>query len=440
MTSIYNRRVISAWTRHAVKTGMIILAFTLLRFTVNCPLAHAQNTVALFPCFGGKAVAGACPAVPGTPPGFSPLISKDDYYDVYVESICINQPDSWWRKKLVHVEVTVKTGTVNQTIPVYAERAGSECRIGVANYPLLTSIPANGNRLTLAAHVYRSSEQDGMNQILTFMVGQQKNTVLNTYASAAVPYLTAIGDVASEVYKSFAPDSQDYQDFKDTDLVPTGPVASTFDLKDEYIVFYAGPNLLQSSDVYLDSSSSLRSIKNDSVISDKSTWIVFRIQKRQHRLDYPQRPWYTDWEQLVRQVKTRDVDSATVQKRIGTENTLLNADADYTNGDKDYYSDIFIRSEVEMINYLSSPTATPAQYDTAIANSSVTPAVAGTTTASGVLVTATTTTKPVAGDFTNQKPVVEQWRPLDPTGLSKTIVPAQFLMELKKVNTGAVPH
>src|SRR5580704_10558383 len=87
----------------------------------------AQNTMPLFPC-STKPTANGCPA-----PAVDPTVSKDDYYDVFVETVCINQPDSWWKKKLVHVEVTVKVGATNQTVPVHAQRTGGECHIGIAN-------------------------------------------------------------------------------------------------------------------------------------------------------------------------------------------------------------------------------------------------------------------------------------------------------------------
>jgi hypothetical protein len=413
-------------------------------FTVISLPAFAQNTLPLFPCYGGKPTANGCPAVPNAPVDFKAIVTKDDYYDVYVESVCINRPDNWWHKKLVHVEVTVKIGTtVNQTVPVYAERTGSQCHIGIANYPLLTSIPANNNRLTLASHVYRSKEQDGMQQILGFMVGQQKSTVLNTYAAAAVPYLTAVGDVASQVYKAFASQSENFQDFKDMDLVPAAPVPTRFDLKDEYIVVYAGNQNLQDSDVYLDTSTNLHLVKDDSVVAeDRSTWIVFRVQKRQHRLDYPQRPWYTDWELLVRQVKTRDADAAAVKKRISTNNTLLNADADYTNGDKDFYSDIFTKTQEEMLKYLANPNATAAEYQKAIDGASVTPEVTGVNS-DGKVVTATNGDKPVVGQPpTFKKDDGRFWRldKLIPEMLPKTIVPLQFLQNLRTLNQSAMPH
>jgi hypothetical protein len=406
--------------------------------------ASAQNTMPLFPCYGGKATATGCPAVQNEQPGFNAAVVKDDYYDVYVESVCINQPDGWWKKKLVHVEITVKVGAVNQTIPVYAQRTGSQCHIGIANYPLLTSIPANNNRLTIASHVYRSDDQDGMQQILGFMVGQQKNTTLNTYAAVAVPYLTAIGDVATQVYKAFAVHSQDFQDFKDMDLVPSGPVPTRFDLKDEFIVVYAGNKTLQDADVYLDDSANLHLATDKSVVADGSTWIVFRIQKRPHRLDYPQRPWYTDWQQLVRQVKTRDVDEAAVKKRITTDNTLLNADADYTSGDKDFYSDIFLQSETQMIKYLSNASASAADYEKAIETASVTPDVTGVNS-DGKVVTATNGDKPVVGQPPNQnKSAGTIWTldKLNPSLQPKVIVPALFLKNLQQLNAAAAapPH
>jgi hypothetical protein len=404
-----------------------LLWFTILVFIslglISSP-ADAQPSTPLFPCSGGKPTANGCPALPA---GFDPAVGKDDYFDLFVESVCIDQPDSWWKKKLVHVEVTVKVGSVNKTIPVYGQRTTSQCHIGVANYPLLTSIPANNNRLSIASHIYRSDDQDGMQQILGFLVDQQKNTTLNTYAVAAVPYLTAIGDIATQIYKAFASHSQNFQDLKDMDLVPTGPLPTRFDLRDEYIVVYAGTTNLSDSDIYLDSTYNVHLVKDDSVVASGSTWIVFRLQKRQHRLDYPTRTWYTDWEKLVREVRNRSVDAPTVGKRITSENTLLNADDDYTNGDKDYYSVIFLKSQAEMVKYLNNMNASVTDYDSAITAASVIPDITGTSPA-GVFVTAAGGPRPVVGQASLS------FR-LDPATLQKAIVPDLFLVQLRNLNT-----
>jgi len=395
-----------------------------------CLPTFAQNTMPLFPCVG-KPTAKGCPAAPNAPT-FNPIVMKDDYYDVYVESVCINQPDSWWHKKLVHVEVTLKTGKVSQTTEVYAQRTGSQCHIGVANFPLLTSIPANNHRLTLSAHIYRSDDQDGMQQILGFMAGEQKNTVLNTYAAASVPYLTAVSDIGTQVYKAFATHSQDFLDFKPMDLVPEGPVPTRFDLKDEYFVLYAGNQSLGDSDVYLDDSANLHLVADGSVVAAGSTWIVFRIQKREHRSDYPQRPWYSDWENLVRQVETRNIDDATVKKRITADETLLDADADYTDGDKNYYTDKFVQSEAEMLKYLDNPNASATDYGKAIDAALVTPEVMGFSS-QGKLITAAG----VVDLSGSRAPVVGQislFNQVTTAQLPKVIVPDKFVHALKEVN------
>jgi len=393
--------------------------------------AFSQNTLPLFPCYGGQISASGCPAVAGVPSTFNPLIENDDYYDVYVESVCINQKDSWWKNKLVHVEVTIKAGAVSKLVPVYAQRTGNQCHIGVANYPLLTSVPANGNALTLASHVYRSDDQDGMRKVLGFLTDQQKNTTLNTYAAAAVPYLTAVGDVANQVYSSFATHSEDYQDFKDMVLSPQAVIPSRFDLKDGFIAVYAGNDNPKDADVYIDSSDELR-WNNGTRVEDGSTWIVFRIQKRHHRSDYPLRPWFMDWQQLARQVKTRQVDADAVKKRIAIDNTLLNADLDYTSGDKDYYSDIFLKSQAQMLIYLNDANASVASYDKAIKDALVTPDVVGLNS-QGQTITATNGTTPVVG----RASLLDR---VNPQMLLQVISPEKFLINIQKLNQEKTPR
>lgn len=356
--------------------------------------ASAQNAVPLFPCFG-KPTSNGCPKIAGTPKTFNPVINKDEYYDVYVESVCINRPDSWWHKKLVHVEVTVKAGKADQTVPVYSQRTGKECRIGVANFPLLTSIPSNNHRLILSAKVYRSDEQDGLKKILKFVTDQQQNTALNTYESVAMPYLTAIGTLSTQVYDDFAQHSENYLYFKPMALAPEADQPSRFDLKDEYVVLYSGNDMPRDSSVYIDNADNLRWVRNGSLVTGGSTWIVFRVQKRLHRRDYPGRPWYEDWEALVLQVETRSVGARTVNSRIAKENTLLDADQDYTQGDKRYYTGVFEKSKSEMIKYLGNSKESASDYGKAVKDARVVPAAVGLTP-QGTVMTAATTYMPAA--------------------------------------------
>lgn len=385
----------------------------------------------LFPC-STKPTASGCPA----PTGFNPLVSVDDYYDVYLESVCINQPDSWWRNKLIHIEVTVKTGAVKQTIPAYEQRTGNGCHIGISNFPLITSVPANGNRLTLSSHVYRTDDNDGVKKILAFMTAEQKDTTLNTYAAAAIPYLTAIGDIATKVYGTFAPHSTNYLDFRDTDFVPSSGVANRFDLKDEFVVFYSGSDNPKDSDIYLDTTLNLRWVSNETILAGGSTWMVFRIQKRQHRTDYPQRAWYMDWAQLVREVKTRSVDESAVKKRIASNNILLNADKDYTNGDKDYYSAIFVKTQDAMIAYLKNTNESIADYEAAIQTATTVPGITGTRTPNGTL-RAAASEKALLGETQNFLPVIERTSSsnTNPSSLTPVIVPERFLKKLEELNS-----
>lgn len=169
----------------------------------------AQNTIAVFPCRVKPAANQDCNALPKgeapTPPGStpSPVIGVNDYYDVYIESVCIDQPDSWWKNKLVNLSATVSVGKNLIKVPAYQDRTGSQCRIGLANFPLVTSVPANGQSLGLAASILRSDKNDGLQKLLSFMTGEQKSTELSTYAAAAVPYVTAISNLCQPDLRCF---------------------------------------------------------------------------------------------------------------------------------------------------------------------------------------------------------------------------------------------
>lgn len=358
----------------------------------------AQNTIAVFPCRVKPAANQDCNALPKgeapTPPGStpSPVIGVNDYYDVYIESVCIDQPDSWWKNKLVNLSATVSVGKNLIKVPAYQDRTGSQCRIGLANFPLVTSVPANGQSLGLAASILRSDKNDGLQKLLSFMTGEQKSTELSTYAAAAVPYVTAISNLASQIYDAFGAHTTTWLNMKSMALTPQSDVApGRFDLKDEYIVQYAGPDSPQDREIYVDGNDDLRWAKDDTLVRNRSSWILYRIQKQTHRQDYPTRPWYTQWQDLVLQAAARSIDVATVKNRFQQINVLVMNDADYTYGDKRYYVQLFNQSESDIIKSLTDPNVNKVAVSQAVKDSTVTPKAVGLDPTTHKIVTATNT-------------------------------------------------
>ena len=394
---------------------MLVLAMTIH--------LYGQDTIVLFPCMGQRFADGSCPKAADIPPTFNPVISVDDYYDLYVEAVCVDQPDSWWRNKLIHFDITVSVASLSTTVPVFGERTGGQCRIGVANYPLLTSIPANGQKLFVEAKVYRSDDTDGLRKILSFLSDQQKSTVVSTYAAAAVPYLTVVSAIGGQAYEAFANHSETFLNFKRMALSPKADVPNRFDLKDEYFVQYAGNDGPTDNSVFLSPSFELLwSGASDNRVRGGSTWIVYRLQKYTHRQDYPTRPWYLLYQQLMQQARFRQIDATNFEKRLIDAVVLLMADADYTNGDKAYYQSLFQQSESTMVAYLNNPNATPPNLDAAFTAADVAPSVVGFDAASRRFITAVNT----------QSPVVATWAQKTQVGLT-VLDPSKLAQGLKAV-------
>jgi len=87
-------------------------------------------------------------------------------------------------------------------IPVYKDRdSGSGCRIGLNDFALYTSVPANGNSVSLQVDVLRSHEKDGLKQLLTFATNQESNPALTS--RSIVPYLNMALTFANSAYSAF---------------------------------------------------------------------------------------------------------------------------------------------------------------------------------------------------------------------------------------------
>jgi len=146
-----------------------------------------------------------------------------------------------------------------------------------------------------------------------------------------------------------------------TTLLPTsGLQVNSNDLRDGYIVEYSGPNLPQDGDFYVDNGGDLRWVANDSLVRGGAAWVLLRIQKREHRTDFVLRPWYKQWFALLQRVAQgaggpSAVTPENYQKTTADCLVLLDADGDFTDGDKRRFSSDFITVETLIVAELGKP-------------------------------------------------------------------------------------
>jgi hypothetical protein len=338
----------------------------------SCFVAVA-NTVAVFAC-SSKPTSGTDCLSRDLANGKTLNIGKDDYYDILIKSVCIDQPDSWWHQKLISLTATVTLASSPTPVkmPVYNERAtGSGCRIGINDFALYTSVPANGTPVALQVDVLRSNSQNGLKQLLSFATSQESNPAITTYAASAVPFLNLGLSFANSVYSAFGQSNTPEIPMTPTTLTPTsGLQLNSNDLRDSYLVEYSGPANPQDRDFYLDSGGDLRWSKDDTYVRG-AAWVVLRIQKREHRTDYVLRAWYKQWYALLEQVAQgagggTSVTVAAYQKTTSDCIALLEADGDFTDGDKHRFISDYTTVEASIAAELGKPTPNYVAIDAAI--------------------------------------------------------------------------
>jgi hypothetical protein len=353
------------------------------------------DTIAEIPCRAKPNADGSCPAVTGLPAGETTAIGRDDYYDVYVESTCIDQPDSWWKKKLVSFNVTITIGANKPiNIPIYADRVqDTGCRIGVNGFPVMTSIPSNGQQLTLQVSVMRSDASDGLKQMLSFATATSQDPSLSTYAAAAVPYMGLAVDIANTAFKAFGQPTTPWLQTAATALHPAAAHPDRFDLQDGYLVQYAGPDNPADGQLYVESGE-LKWAGNDSPLRGGATWVLFKIEKYTRRNDFPTRSWFQNWEKLLQDTRTGSVAADAFKTRYQQVITLLQNDPDFTSGDVNHYVQVFTTVRDAILAELTKPSPDYNAIGKAIDASQVATQQAQTNV-SGKVVTAINTRTPV---------------------------------------------
>jgi len=405
--------------------------FAVIALGLFTQTSFAANTLAVWAC-PAQPVAGQDCLTRTLAGGQTLNIGRDDYYDVLINSVCIDQKDNWWHKKVVSLSASVNPGLAPTPIKmqVYSQRAaGNECRLGVNSFALYTSIPSNGNPVSVQVDVMRSNDQDGLKQLLDFATTQEGNTSLTTYASEAVPYLTMALTFANQVYSAFGQKTTPELPMTPTTLTPRSFVDNAKDLRDGYLVEYSGPDNPKDGDFYVNSGGELLwsgGANKDQPVRNGAVWVVLRIQRRESRTDYYNRQWYKSWNALLNKVLSNAAGLATVTAKDFTDTTsgciaIINNDNDLTQGDRRKYIKNFTDTSTIIVGELGKPAPNYEAIKAAVTAASEPLEQIRSNGKGTPLVTAASTTKPTVLAFPGLN--VE----------AKTaIVPSKLAIELQK--------
>jgi len=189
-----------------------------------------------------------------------------------------------------------------------------------------------GSEVKLGASILRFDNKDTIKRALAGINSTTSDPLLKTYAVGAMPYISLVGTIGNELYKTLGPDpnGEVLLAFKGTTLEANSPATNPFRLRDMVLLQYFGTDTLdqtklweKSGDVYYNGQP-LRS----------GAWITFRIEKRSTRLDYFGRAWYSKFSAAIQELKKTPPNVETINQNLNEGTILLFADGDFTPSDQ----------------------------------------------------------------------------------------------------------
>jgi hypothetical protein len=248
---------------------------------------------------------------------------------VYVDGVCIDRDETFWKKNVISVNSTLVIDGKSISTPIFSGTATkTNCRIAVANFGVLASIPARGTEVKLGASILRFDNKDTIKRVLSGINSSTSDAVLKTYAVSAIPYITLVGTIGNELYKDLGPDpnGEVLLQFSGLTIEPNADSANPFRLRDMVVLQYFGTESLdqtklqeKNGDVYYNGQP-LRS----------GAWITFRIEKHTNRVDFFGRGWYTKFSSAIQELTAPSPNLQTVEKDYNDGAVLLFSDGDFT--------------------------------------------------------------------------------------------------------------
>src|SRR5208282_2320921 len=134
-------------------------------------------------------------------------VGADDYYSVFLESVCISRNEDFWKKNVVGLTANLTVGSSQPvSLPVYSDRAANtDALLALSHFSLVTYVPSKGQSVQIGASMLRFDNQDFIKKALQAVSLAQGSTELTTYAASAVPYVTLAAAVGNQIYNAFGP-------------------------------------------------------------------------------------------------------------------------------------------------------------------------------------------------------------------------------------------
>ena len=258
-----------------------------------------------------------------------------DYYSLYIDGVCINQNETFWKKNVVSFTILLEVNGKALTIPIYQERAAkTPCRIPVTDYGLLSSIPARGWDLKLGASVLRLDNKDTIKRLLTSITASTSDPILKTYAASSIPYISLVGTIANQLYNTLGPDPSGsiLISFKGTTLLANSPDNDRLRLRDMVVLQYFGTETLDEGKL----AEKAGEVLYDGKPLRSGAWITFRIAKSSRRRDYYGREWNNKFNTALQEMRKDKPNTQVVQQAFSDGGVLLFNDGDYTPEDQNY--------------------------------------------------------------------------------------------------------
>lgn len=298
---------------------------------VGRPALLAQGSQVAIPC-PTQPQGGTCPVQPTD----DDIIEAKDYYDVSIVSVCVNYPDSFWKNKLISLQISLAAaGQAARSIPIYNDRAGSSCMIGANGFSLANSVPFDGNDLTLKTTMYRSDANDGLRKILSFANDTAQKSIFTSYAAAAIPLMSVVTNSINSALTTFGQNQTPWltEEGMDFALAQSGRIQVN-DLRQEFVVQYQGPSHIDNRSFYVDGFD-LKWAGNGTLVRDpNSAFIIFQIRKRMARGNMKDSAWYKKWHTALIGVADGTVDGTKLTQAMQAASALLQNDLDYTSADQ----------------------------------------------------------------------------------------------------------
>ncbi len=223
-------------------------------------------------------------------------------------------------------------------VPAYATRDPKvNGKLGLINYGLLNSIPANGKPFKIGIKIIRRDLDDPLKKTIDFLNSSGNEAIIKTYAANAIPYLSLIGSTLQSLYERFAPKEGDI--LFSLQPVTFDPPSSTddmnaFTLSEKVYLVYRGTNPPSQDNLSIDKNGNILEKQADgsSKFLNRGPWVAFRIRKFSSRQDFVGREWQNRFEKSLEALiseRARKGDFSDVERLLSEARVLLGSDVDF---------------------------------------------------------------------------------------------------------------